>query len=180
MTKPRRPQLDTRATRRQVLWTNNSPYLLECPSLSLRSTSWPPSGPRRRPRHAPSTRCVFSTEKHAAAACQFPRCQRCLFRRRDASHGSRVGVSRLCMARSDLSTGHAGPPAGFPTRSPSPLGVDPRATVRHTWQISGREGDGFEISGRRRAPVPGADVVVSRPTDRLRSTPERHIPREPS
>lgn len=94
-----------------------------------------------------------STEKHAAAACQFPRCQRCLFRRRDASHGSRVGVPRLDMARSDLSTGHAGPPAGFPTRSPSPLGVDPRATVRHTWQISGREGDGFEISGRRRAPV---------------------------
>ena len=122
-------------------------FSLECPFPACASTSRPPCAPRRHPLPARSMappRWVFQQKSFPIPPT------RALLRGRAAPRCSHRGVSRRWTGRWDRHTDREGCHACFRGHFPSPRGVDPRATVRHTWRDpASRRGTDLK-SGRRR------------------------------
>lgn len=101
---------------------------------------------------------------------------RALLRGRAAPRCSHRGVSRRWTGRWDRHTDREGCQACFREHFPSPRGVDPRATVRHTWRdLASRRGTDLKSGRRRRrssrAHAPDRDRLDRSPRSETKSAP---------
>ena len=115
-------------------------FSLECPFPACASTSRPPCAPRRHPLPARSMappRWVFQQKSPAVPQFRSPAlCSR-------SRHAALLSSRRIAPLDGSMGPAHgsSGCHACFRGHFSSPRGVDPRATVRHTWRdLASRRG----------------------------------------